>query len=187
MHLQSLVLNEYEDSYAIGPAPQAPATGQAGADRGARVVPKTVYDLGELSTQGQVQKGLNLFLELKSPAQFPALQAALVPRMPDVQRALRELHYVHFARFTPTPDYRYLMVLTEYDGDLRSYVMDFVAVLGDVFNAILMFMKDAPPLPVEVYPEEFWAYVKRNDRGPDPWSAYPHTTVLDILHTRRGR
>lgn len=176
MQSNEIVLNEYEDAYGLNPIAERTAA-----------APVQSLDMGELRTQGQVQKGLNLFLELKAPAQFPALMAALIPRMPQVQSALRELHYVHFARFTPTPDYRYLMVLTEYDGDLRSYVMDFVAVLGETFNAILMFMKDAPPLPVEDYPEEFWEYVKRNDRGPDPWSAYPHMTVLDILHNRRAR
>jgi hypothetical protein len=134
-----------------------------------------------------VQRGLNLFLPLKSPAQFGALQQALVAKTSETQRALRDLHYVHFARFVPTPDYSTLIVVTEYDGDLKSYVMDFVAVLGDVFNAILEFVDGAPPLPVQTYPTEFWQFVQRNNVDVDVWSAYPHMTVIDILRARRAR
>ena len=145
------------------------------------------YDLGELAIEAQVQQGLNLFLRLKSPAQMPALLAALAARKADTQRALASLHYVHFARFVPTPDGSTLMVITEYDGDLKSYVMDFVAVLGDVFTAILEFVDGAPRLPVQRYPADFWDFVQRHNMRVDPWSAYPHMTVIDILYARRQR
>ena len=149
--------------------------------------PAQKYDFGELALQDQVQHGLNLFLPLKNPAQFPALGAALAAKMADTQAALRSLHYVHFARFVPTPDYSSLIVITEYDGDLKSYVMDFVAVLGDVFNAILDFVDGAPPLPVQKFPNEFWEFVQKHNVTADPWSAYPHMTVIDILRARRPR
>ena len=151
------------------------------------VRPGAKYDFGELSTEDQVQHGLNLFLPLKNPAQFPALGAALAAKMADTQAALKSLHYVHFARFVPTPDYSQLIVITEYDGDLKSYVMDFVAVLGDVFNTILEFVQGAPPLPVQQFPAEFWRFVQAHNVPADPWSAYPHMTVIDILRARRPR
>src|SRR5207253_867705 len=44
---------------------------------GAAQKPGRQYDLGEYALEDQVQHGLNLFLKLKSPAQFPALAAAL--------------------------------------------------------------------------------------------------------------
>ena len=177
MHSTNAVHYDFEDSYAVQPAtPAAKAPVQS-------------YDFGEksLAVEGQVQRGLNLFLKLKDPAQFGALKAALDDKAADTQKALRDLHYVHFARFVPTPDYSTLIVITEYDGDLRSYVMDFVAVLGDVFTAILEFVQDAPPLPVKDYPEEFWAFVKKNNMDIPVWSAYPHMTVIDILRSRRVR
>jgi hypothetical protein len=149
--------------------------------------PGTAYDFGELALEDQVQRGLNLFLPLKNPAQFPALAAALAAQIGPTRLALQSLHYVHFARFVPTPDYSTLIVVTEYDGDLKSYVMDFVAVLGDVFNAILEFVDGAPPLPVQTYPTEFWQFVQRNNVDVDVWSAYPHMTVIDILRARRPR
>ena len=178
MHSAPATKLDFEDSYAVGPSVPAP-----------KAAAPAVYDFGEqsLAVDGQVQRGLNLFLPLKSPAQMPALFAALAANAPKTQQALRELHYVHFARFVPTPDGSALIVVTEYDGDLRSYVMDFVAVLGDIFTAILEFVKGAPPLPVQQYPEEFWAFVQRNNIDVPVWSAYPHMTVIDILRARRPR
>ena len=134
----------------------------------------------------QVQTGLNLFLDLKNPAQMPALLGTIEKMQPTIRRALAELHYVHFARFLPTRDFSSLLVITEFDGELKPYIMDFVAVLGEVFTAILQFVKDAPRLPVNQYPEDFWQFVKKNNvEQVQPWSAYKHMTVLDIKGVRR--
>lgn len=169
---------DFEDSYAVDPAAMV-------AD------PTKDYDKGEVSlaVDGQVQRGLNLFLPLKNPGQqgMFGLLAAIDAQAANTQKALRDLHYVHFARFVPTPDFSTLIVVTEYDGDLRSYVMDFVAVLGDVFTLILENVADAPPLPVQKYPEEFWQYVKSHNLDVPVWSAYPHMSVIDILRARRPR
>jgi hypothetical protein len=134
--------------------------------------------------EGQVQHGLNLYLPLKSPVQMPALLAML--QMPEtretVDAALASLHYVHFARFLPEPDGSALWVITEYDGGLETYIMDFVSVLGDAFTAILQFVRNAPPLPVQRHAREFVAYFDaQNVPLPPPWSAYPQATVIDIL------
>jgi hypothetical protein len=74
-----------------------------------------------------------------------------------------------------------LQVVTSYDGDLESYLMDFVVVLGDEFNAILEFIQGAPPLPVQQFPREFVAFVQANNLPAPVWTAYPHVTVIDIL------
>jgi hypothetical protein len=141
-----------------------------------------------LSVVGQVQNALNLFLPLKSPAQMPALLASLAGVAAEVNEALTSLHYVHFARFLPAPDGSVLMVITEYDGGLENYVMDFVAVLGDVFNTILQFVQGAPPLPVQRYAREFTQFVADHDmRQVHVWSAYPNSTVIDILHSAGDR
>ena len=140
---------------------------------------------GRLLENG-VQQGLNLFLPLKSPVQMPALLACLQALQPQVREALRDLHYVHFARFLPSLDGGNLMVITVFDGDLRSYLMDFVAVLGEVFTAILEFVQGAPPLPVSQYPQAFCDFVDRHNVAQvQPWSAYPDMTVLDILQADR--
>jgi hypothetical protein len=140
-----------------------------------------------LSVEGQVQNALNLFLPMKNPAQMPALMASLAAAAKDVNEALTSLHYVHFARFLPSKDGSVLMVITEYDGGLESYVMDFVAVLGDAFNTILQFVQDAPPLPVQRFAREFTQFVTdQNLRQIHVWSAYPDVTVIDILSNARS-
>lgn len=140
-----------------------------------------IYDKGGDSLEPQVQNALNLALKLKSPAQMPALMQTIASQSDAVHQALSSLHYVHFARFLPTPDYSTLQVVTAYDGDLQSYLMDFVNVLGPVFNAILDFIQDAPRLPVEMYPQEFCDFVTKNNMSSGGvWSAYPQDTVIDI-------
>jgi hypothetical protein len=152
--------------------------------------------VGEFTFSDQVQLGLNLMLPLKSPAQMPALLAILKARMPHVQVALKSLHYVHFARFLPTPDFSTLQVITAYDGvggekengfDFRTYAMDFVGVVNEEFTAILEFVKGAPPLPVEQYPREFIEFISAHNVLIQPWSAYPQLTVLDIQTARVRR
>ena len=133
-----------------------------------------------LTLEGQVQNALNLVMPLKSPAQMPALLQLLQSAQPDIQAALRSLRYVHFARFLPSPDGTQLMTITTYDGGLSSYTMDFVAVLGDVFTAVLRFIRDAPPLPVQRHPREFLAFVRKHNVPIGVWSAYPDLTVLEI-------
>jgi hypothetical protein len=135
-----------------------------------------------LSLEGQVQSGLNLILPLKNPAQMPALMAAIAAARPQVNAALTNLHYIHFARFLPMPDGSALLVVTTYDGDLTSYLMDFVAVLGDVFSEILSFVRGAPPLPVTEYPVAFVQFVQAHNMTlAGVWSAYPELTLIDIL------
>lgn len=138
-----------------------------------------------LSLEGQVQNALNLWLPLKNRAQMPALLAALNAERDTVHRALAGLDYVHFARFMPSPDGSILWVITEYDGGLQSYLMDFVAVLGDVFTAILQFVQGAPRLPVRRYPRDFVKFIDAHNLPIEAWSAYPDMTVIDILQGGR--
>ena len=71
---------------------------------------------------------------------------------------------------------------------MQSYLMDFVAVLGPVFTAILEFVEDAPRLPVPAYPRDFIDFVIANNNAKvNPWSAYPEMTVIDIQSTRSIR
>lgn len=163
---------------AVDAAAPAPLAGPA---------PPSTYDLGEFAVGEQVQGGLCLFLPLKNPAQMGALLELLHVRKPQIERALADLHYVHFARFIPTPDFSTLLVVTEYDGELKPYIMDFAVALGDEFTAILDFVRDAPRLPVQAYPNDFWRFIESHNVPVQPWSAYPQTTVIDIIRARRAR
>jgi hypothetical protein len=140
----------------------------------------------DFGLEQQVQNALNLWLPLKNPSQMPALMALLQSKATVVHEALSSLHYVHFARFLPSIDGSLLWVITEYDGGLESYIMDFVGVLGDEFTAILQFIAGAPPLPVQHYAREFTDYItKQNLAKVGAWSAYPEVTVIDILRGAR--
>jgi hypothetical protein len=135
---------------------------------------------------GQVQSALNLYLPLKTPAQFPALAAEIKAAQPKVYRELANLHYVHFARFLRSPDYSALWVITTFDGEIEPYIMDFVGVLGDVFTSLLQYVRDAPPLPVQRFAREFVEFVLRNNVSTEVWPAYGNRTVIDILDTFGG-
>jgi hypothetical protein len=135
------------------------------------------------SLVGQVQRGLNLYLPLKSPALMPALGGALdALKKAKIFPALQGLDYVHFARFVPAPDSSGLWVITTFDGELEPYIMDFVGDVGDVFTELLQFVYGAPRLPVQKYPQDFVNFIKTHNVtvGGDVWSAYPDLTVLDI-------
>lgn len=145
-----------------------------------------IYDHGDQAVKEDVTSALNLFLPLKNPAQMPALMHTLQDNAANVQSALESLHYVHFARFLPSSDGSVLMVITEYDGDLKSYLMDFVAVLGDIFNAILEFVQKAPRLPVQAYPVDFCEFIQlHNNDSIKAWSAYSLNTVIEIQGPRK--
>lgn len=148
------------------------------------------------SESNQVSHGLNLHLQLADPTQMPALMAAIASKESETSQALRMLNFVHFARFLPTPDNATLQVITSFDGSLEAYVLDFVIAIGPIFDAILGFVKDHPPLPVKDHPEAFFNFVKRNNRvSVQPpalvwddypvFSAYPDLTVVDILGPRK--
>ena len=150
-----------------------------------------------LSTDTQVSRGLNLTLELANPKVMPLLLAGIKAKNAQTRKALEELHFVHFARFLPVRGNHALMVITEFDGPLRAYVLDFVIAIGDVFDLILKYVKDAPTLPVREHPREFMQFVEKNNRvvvcaGVDfgeeypLYSAYPDSTVIDIIGPRRG-
>jgi hypothetical protein len=140
----------------------------------------------DFGLEQQVQNALNLWLPLKNPSQMPALMALLQSKVTPVHEALSSLHYVHFARFLPSIDGSLLWVITEYDGGLESYIMDFVGVLGDEFTAILQFIAGAPPLPVQRYAREFTQWIIDHNLGKiSAWAAYPEVTVIDILRGAR--
>lgn len=139
--------------------------------------------------QRPVMSGLNLWLELKDPRQMPELLGRLQGMRQQTDAALVNLHYVHFARFLPAPRGVALQVITEFDGEFDAYVLDFVLTVGDAFDLILSYVKDAPVQSVKSDPARFLAFVRANNLGYSAdqpgnirlFSAYPQHTVLDII------
>lgn len=136
-----------------------------------------------------IQSPLTLIMTIKSPEDFAQLNGLLTkiqsapPDKNPIWIALTKLKTVHFARFVFLANNSQLAVITTYDGSFDNYIKDFINEIGDVFNALLSHISDAPPLPVQQNPDAFLAYVKKNDlRGIDPfYSAYPQASVVTIL------
>lgn len=145
----------------------------------------------------QIGRGFSLVMELQDPDRLAELmfkldQPATKAR---VGAALASLDYVHFARFLPLWGRGLLLIVTEFDGEMRDYVTDFAVVLDDEFSLILSYMRDAPPLPVSRDPDAFWRYVQTHTRSapgellryPDPFSAYGGHTVLELAGPGRSK
>jgi hypothetical protein len=130
-------------------------------------------------------------MTIKSPDDFKALSALLqqIQSAPldknPIWIALDKLRTVHFARFVFLENNTKLGVITTYDGSFEDYINEFIDEIGDVFNALLAHMADAPALPVQRNRQAFLDYVRKNDlRAIEPfYSAYPTLTVLDIQST----
>jgi hypothetical protein len=137
-----------------------------------------------------VQNPLTLVMKAKSPEDFAALRQrvehlmSLPPDQNPVTVALNKIGTVHFARFAFLNNDQ-LAVITTYDGDFDVYINEFTDEIGEVFDAILSHVEDAPPLPVQTYRKEFLDYIRAHDLRcvGTFYSAYPDRTVLDILES----
>jgi hypothetical protein len=117
----------------------------------------------------------------------------------DIDTALTSIGTVHFARFLlldrstanlqpggAAGDQLVLAVITEYDGSFQAYIGDFVAQIGQVFDALLQFVVGGQALtPVANNVAAFSAFVAANDASQHQpneglYSAYPQT-VQQIL------
>lgn len=142
-----------------------------------------------MSEPKPVQNPLTLIMKIKSEADYEQLNQLLqkLQSLPPTQNpivvALNKIATVHFARFTFLDNNTKLAVITSYDGDFDIYINEFINEIGDVFNQLLVYMENAPALPVQNHRQEFLQYVKDNDvPSIQPfYSAYPTLTVLDIL------
>ena len=139
-----------------------------------------------------IGQGFSLVMQLRTPAEMEPLLRSLATAKKKINKALNTLDYVHSARFLPIFSHGLLLIVTEFDGVDKDYVMDFAALLDDEFSLILSYMKDAPPLPVSRYPNEFWDYVYRNTRSPfgkfpDVFMPYPDKAVIDIVGAKRAK
>lgn len=143
---------------------------------------------------GQISHGLNLVLRLRNPVEMPLLLVKIRQAQRKINSGLSELNFVHYARFLPTHDNSALQVITEFDGPLAPYVLDFAIEIGDIFDLLLSFTQGTESIvPVAEHPAEFLAFVEENNRvnvagvSFQDWSlyaAYPQRTVLDIVGPR---
>jgi hypothetical protein len=127
-----------------------------------------------------VQHPFFLVFPIKSHADLQALALTLPPLLPKMFEAADTIGTLHFARFVVLGDTT-LAFVSEYDGDLHDYIMDFTKHLGPVFDAVFARVVDPPPLPVAKNAEALLEWVKAHDVEPLAfYSAYPSLRVQDI-------
>lgn len=142
-----------------------------------------------------IQNPLTLVMKAKSAESWAELRHAVetLQSVPDdenkIVMALNRIGTVHFARFAFLEDAQQLLVITTYDGDFETYINEFVNVIGDIFNKLLALVADAPMLPVQSNRQEFLDYIRAGDLRcvGNFYSAYPNTTVFDVLAKTGGR
>lgn len=136
-----------------------------------------------------IQHPLTLLMKARSPECWAELRRTVehIQSLPDEKNtfiaALNAIGTVHFARFAFLDDSRQLAVITTYDGDFEEYINEFVNKIGHIFDKLLEYIENAPPLPVEKYRAEFLDYIRSHDLGAvgSFYSAYPRRTVFDII------
>jgi hypothetical protein len=110
-----------------------------------------------------VQQTMNLVMPLADPS--PVATAHLASAMSSVADVvsfgLDNVGTVHLARFDIIGDR--LCMLSVFDGDFETYIRDFVATIGTVFDVLLDFVVDPPARPVEQHVDEFVDWVGAHD------------------------
>jgi hypothetical protein len=129
---------------------------------------------------------LHLVLPIKKPIKENAEKLLQLMQVgaPLIEEALNKKKHVHSAYFMLVENETHLSMMTVYDGDLDAYVEHFAIDVG-LFDEQLQYLEDAPPTPTRLHPKEFVDWIKRHNRGAEPfggyfYSAYPTTTVADV-------
>jgi hypothetical protein len=110
-----------------------------------------------------LQQSTNLIMPLVDNSPMTAAQLAMYMRLnaDNLYTGLDVVGTVHFARFDIIGTN--LCMVSVYDGDFETYIRDFIAAIGDVFDKLMEFVKDPPPTPVGEYPSQFVEWVNARD------------------------
>lgn len=142
---------------------------------------------------------LTLMMPIIPGTSLAELAGTLAKYQTEIDSALTSIGTVHYARFllldrstanlqpgaTPSNE-MVLAVITEYDGSFSAYIGDFVAQIGQVFDALLQYVVGGQALiPVANNVAAFNAFVAANDASQHQpneglYQAYPQT-VQQIL------
>jgi len=125
--------------------------------------PTAVRTTASMSPSDNLQRAMNLIMPLHVPniVARGQLTQALFEATDAVFVGLNNIGTVHFARFDFVDGN--LCMFSIYDGDFTSYIRDFIAEIGTVFDAIVAWVKDPPPLPVASHVDEFIEWIRAHD------------------------
>lgn len=150
------------------------------------------YPLTHRRDERVMQSTLNVAMRLRPPVKDSAERVREVIRSgaPRIESALREARHVHFAWFELIESDTVLVLHTVYDGPFDAYIQHFALKVGVVFDALFECIENPPPMPVDEFPNEFVAHIRRHDRAPAMgyfFSAYPRRDVARIIRDEWAR
>lgn len=121
-----------------------------------------------------------VILPIKSYLHFIVVKLILIARGKGTTKDLDKVGTPHFAQFIPLEDNQ-IGFFTVYDGSFEKYIADFTMNIGEVFDLIFKFTKNAPPSPCRKYLQEFIDFAAGANRNPIGfYQAYPGLSVQDI-------
>jgi hypothetical protein len=140
---------------------------------------KALASAADVSGAGELHPFL-VILPIKSFLHFIAVQLILRARGSGTTKDLDKVGTPHFAQFVPLEDNQ-IGFFTVYDGSFDKYIADFTKNIGEVFDLIFKFTKNAPPSPCRKYLQEFIDFAAGANRSPIGfYQAYPGLSVQDI-------
>jgi hypothetical protein len=110
----------------------------------------------------QCMMNLIMPLKIKSPIGRARAALAIAQNKDAIYAGLNNVGTVHFARFVIVGDN--ICMFSVYDGDFTNYIRDFIATIGQVFNAVVALVEGGEEvLPCEDHVEEFIQWVHDRD------------------------
>jgi hypothetical protein len=140
---------------------------------------KALAYAAEVAEGGELHPFL-VILPIKSYLHFVTVQLILRARGKGTTKDLDSVGTPHFAQFVPLEDNQ-IGFFTVYDGSFDKYIADFTKNIGQVFDLIFRFTKNAPPSPCRKHLQEFIDFAAAASRAPIGfYQAYPGLSVQDI-------
>jgi hypothetical protein len=110
----------------------------------------------------QCMMNLIMPLKIKSPIGRAEAALAIAQNKDAIYAGLNNVGTVHFARFVIVGDN--ICMFSVYDGDFTNYIRDFIATIGDVFNAVVKLVEGGDDvIPCEEKVEAFIQWVHERD------------------------
>ena len=117
-----------------------------------------------IAPSDNLQRMMNLIMPLadKSPIGRAKAAAAIAQYKDTIYAGLDNVGTVHFARFVIVGDN--ICMFSVYDGDFTNYIRDFIATIGDVFNAVVSLVEGGDKvIPCERNADAFIQWVHERD------------------------
>lgn len=132
-----------------------------------------------------VQNPLSVIMPIKAPLAENAnkLRLTIAAAAPRIEFKLDEAAHVHFAWFLLLEGDSKLGLFTTFDGPFDEYLKHFARKVGPLFDKLLEYLDDAPPLPVEDNIEAFVARMRKYNATPVGnyfYSAYPRADAAAV-------